>query len=89
VAQSEEAFAKSGKTKRRRSPRVQDRDLINDIWYVLWTECQWKAVKQEWFHVSSSTLHERFQTWTQAGVSEKLFKSIVRFYARERHIRWK
>jgi putative transposase len=70
-------------------PRVQDRDVINGIWYVLWTGCQWKAVKQEWFHVSSSTLHERFQTWTQAGIFDKLFKIIVRFYARERHIRWK
>ena len=69
-------------------PRVQDRDVINGIWYVLWTGCQWKAVKQDWFHVSSSTLHERFQAWTKAGIFDKLFKIIVRYYARERHIRW-
>ena len=48
-------------------PRVQDRDVINGIWYVLWTGCQWKAVKQEWFHVSSSTLHERFQDLDESG----------------------
>lgn len=70
-------------------PRVQDRDVINGIWYVLWTGCQWKAVKQEWFHVSSSTLHERFQEWTKAGIFDKLFKILVRHYARERHIAWK
>ncbi len=70
-------------------PRVQDRDVINGIWYVLWTGCQWKAVKQEWFHVSSSTLHERFQEWTNGGIFDKLFKILVRYYARERHIRWK
>lgn len=69
-------------------PRVQDRDVINSIWYVLWTGCQWKAVKRDWFHVSSSTLHERFQERTQAGIFDKLFKIIVRFYAHELHIRW-
>jgi transposase len=45
------------------NPRVNDRDVIDGIWFVLWTGCQWKAVKREWFHVSSSTLYERFQTW--------------------------
>jgi len=70
-------------------PRVQDRDVLNGIWFVLWTGCQWKAVKQEWFRVSSSTLHERFQTWTKEGIFDKLFKIIVRFYARKKHIRWK
>jgi transposase len=68
---------------------VQERDVINGIWYVMWTGCQWKAVKREWFNVSSSTLHERFQAWTKAGIFDKLFKMIVRFYAREQHIGWK
>ena len=70
-------------------PRVQERDVVNGIWYVLWTGCQWKAVKREWFNVSSSTLHERFQEWTKAGIFDKLFKMIVRFYAREQRIGWK
>ena len=57
-------------------PRVKDRDVINGIWYILWTGCQWKAVKREWFQVSSSVLHERFQTWKEAGVFDKLFTII-------------
>jgi len=69
-------------------PRVNDRDVVNGIWYVLWSGCQWKAVKREWFNVSSSTLHERFQQWTKAGLFDKLFQIIVRFYARERRIAW-
>jgi len=70
-------------------PRVNDRDVINGIWFVLWTGCQWKAIDREWFHVSSSTLHERFQTWQQAGVFDKLFKIMVQYYARELRIGWK
>lgn len=70
-------------------PRVNDRNVINGIWFVLWTGCQWKAVEREWFQVSSSTLHERFQTWQQAGVFDKLFKIMVRHYARELRIGWK
>jgi putative transposase len=70
-------------------PRVNDRDALNGIWFVLWTGCQWKAVKQDWFNVSSSTLHDRFQEWTQAGLFDELFKIMVRFYAREQHIGWR
>jgi putative transposase len=70
-------------------PRVNNRDVVDGIWYVLWTGCQWKAVKQNWFHVSSSVLHERFQTWKEAGVFDKLFKIMVKFYAQERQIGWK
>jgi putative transposase len=70
-------------------PRVNDRDVINGIWYVLWTGCQWKSVKQEWFHVSSSTLHDRFQTWRKMIIFDKLFKVMVKYYAREGLIGWK
>jgi putative transposase len=69
-------------------PRANDRNALNGIWYVLWTGCQWKAVKKEWFDVSSSTIHERFQEWTKAGLFDDLFKIMVRFYARERKIGW-
>ena len=70
-------------------PRVNDRDVINGIWYVLWTGCQWKAIDREWFHVSSSTLHERFQTWERAGLFDKLFEVMVRSYAKKKRIAWK
>lgn len=69
-------------------PRVRDRDVFNGIWYVLWSGCQWKAVKREWFGVSASTLHERFQTWQQQGYFDLLFTWMVRQYARRRGIGW-
>jgi putative transposase len=70
-------------------PRVHDRNVMNGIWFILWTGCQWKAVDSDWFHVSSSTLHRRFQAWQQMGVFDKLFNIMVRYYARERSVGWK
>jgi putative transposase len=69
-------------------PAADPRAVLNGIWYVLWTGCQWKAVHRDWFGVCSSTLHERFQTWQQAGVFQKVMTRLVRFYARYRGIRW-
>jgi transposase len=35
---------KTNNTSRGGRPRASDRAVINGgIWYVLWTECQWKA----------------------------------------------
>jgi putative transposase len=70
-------------------PPVSNRNAINGIWHVLWTGCQWKSIEKEWFDVSSSVLHERFQTWQQQGIFERLFKTIVKYYARECGIGWK
>ena len=42
----------------------------------------------QWFGVSSSVLHERFQTWGQQGVWQAIFQALLRFYARQQHIRW-
>lgn len=52
--------------------------------YVLWTGCQWKALHRDWFGVSSSAVHERFQSWREMGVFEKLSRRMVEHYARER-----
>jgi putative transposase len=76
------------KKKRKRSrkggrPMASDRAVINAIWYVLWTGCQWKALHRDWFGVSSSVVHERFQKWRQMGVFEKLMKRMAQYYARE------
>lgn len=69
--------------------RKPNRPVLNGIWFVLWTGCQWKALDTGWFGVSSSVLHERFQTWGQAGVWQAIFRSMLRFYGRKRHILWK
>jgi transposase len=63
--------------------------VLNGIWYVLWTGCQWKAVHRSWFGVCSSVLHERFQRWQQQGIWHKILRALVRFYARQQGIRWR
>jgi putative transposase len=71
-------------------PRASERAVANAIWYVLWTGCQWKALHRDWFGVSSSVVHERFQRWRGAGIFEKLCRRMVEYYARERGgIGWK
>jgi putative transposase len=69
--------------------RADNRAVLNGIWYVLWTGCQWKAVHKDWFGVCSSTIHQRFQEWQSSGVFEAIMREMVQFYARQRHIKWK
>jgi putative transposase len=69
-------------------PRVDNRAVINGLWYIQWTGCQWKAVHRDWFGVSSSVLHERFQTWQEQGIWDKIMERMVRFYARQHHVQW-
>lgn len=69
-------------------PAADNRAVLNGIWYVLWTGCQWKAVHRDWFGVCSSTLHERFQAWQQAKIFEQVWELMLRFYARRRDIAW-
>jgi putative transposase len=80
---------KTSKERKRGRPRAEDRNVLDGIWYVLWTGCQWKSIQKEWFQVSSSVLHERFQTWQSQGLFEKLFRAILKSYARECGIRWR
>lgn len=80
---------KDPKGKRLGRPRAKRRQVINGIWYVLWTGCQWKAIHRDWFGVCSSVIHERFQTWQQQGVWQKVITRIMRFYGRRRRIAWR
>jgi len=77
------------KKRRRGRPPVDNRAALNGIWYVLWTGCQWKAIHKDWFGVSSSVLHERFQTWQQNGIFDKIMRLMVKFYNKKRKIKWK
>ena len=70
-------------------PRCDDRAVVNAIWYVLWTGCQWKALHRDWFGVSSSTVHARFQAWREAGAFAKLMRRLVKVYGKERKVKWK
>jgi len=69
-------------------PAVPNRQVVNGILHVLRTGCQWKSLKTEWFGASSS-LHARFQAWCRAGIWQKVFEVLLRYYHRRRGICWK
>lgn len=69
-------------------PAAESRQVLNGIWYVLWTGCQWKAIERHWFGVSSSVIHERFQTWREQGLFTKVLQAMLRYYGRTRRICW-
>ena len=71
---------------RRRSVNV--REVLNGIFYVLWTGCQWKALPKERFG-SASAVHKRFLEWEAAGVFEALWKAGLCEYDQMEGIAWR
>ncbi len=55
------------------NPRVDDRDAMNAILFVLRTGCQWNALNGTGI-CSSSSAHRRFQEWSKAGVFEEFWR---------------
>ena len=84
----EHHFPKPPKPGQRGRPPAAPRAALNGIWYMLWTGCQWKAVHRNWFGVCSSVIHDRFQTWCEAGLFDKVLIEMVEFYAERLGIGW-
>lgn len=59
--------------------RVADRTILNGIFFVLRTGCQWKALSATGI-CSGSTAHRRFQEWVDAGVFARLWDEALREY---------
>ena len=61
-------------------PREPDQQMFAAIFYVLTTGIQWKALPR--CLGAPSTVHDRFQQWTEAGVFERLWTTgLVEFDA--------
>ncbi len=69
-------------------PALPNRQVVNGILFVLRSGCQWKGLKKEWYGASSS-LHQRFQVWNQAGLWRKIYRVMVKYYHKKHHIQWK
>lgn len=67
-------------------PRASTRRVMDGIFYVLRTGCQWKAMPRE--HGSGSTVHRYFQEWTERGVFGKAWKRMLRQYDSRKGIAW-
>ena len=68
-------------------PRVNPRHVVDGIFYLLRTGCQWKALPKPFG--SSSTVHRYFQEWRALGVFAKLWRVCLKEYDRRRGIAWK
>jgi putative transposase len=66
-------------------PRMNDRQAMTGIYYVLRTGCQWNALPRSLG--ASSTVHDRFQEWRKAGVFEDLWHDGVWEYDEKKRIR--
>lgn len=68
-------------------PRVPDRQVMDGIFFVLRTGCQWRALDGTGI-CDGSTAHRRFQQWRAAGVFEALWEQALRDYEQAVGIDW-
>jgi putative transposase len=67
-------------------PRLEDRRAFEAIVYVLRTGMQWNALPRELG--ASSTVHDRFQQWEQAGLFTALWQAGLSEYDELAGIQW-
>ena len=58
---------------RRRSVNV--REVLNGIFYVLWTGCQWKALPKDL--PPKSTVHDYLELWNCDGTLEHIHHALL------------
>lgn len=68
-------------------PRACLRGVVDGLWYILRTGCQWKELPR--YYGSSSTVHRYFQEWVQLGIFRRLWKVCLQEYDRRRGIQWR
>ena len=57
---------------RKRSVNV--REVLNGIFYVLWTGCQWKALPKDL--PPKSTVHDYLELWNWDGTLERIHHAL-------------
>jgi putative transposase len=68
-------------------PRVDDRQAMDAIFFVLRTGCQWKALNETRICASRSA-HRRLQAWTEADVFQTLWQNGLLTYDALQGIAW-
>ena len=53
---------------------VNVREVLNGIFYVLWTGCQWKALPKDL--PPKSTVHHYFRLWDWDGTLERIHHTL-------------
>jgi len=68
-------------------PRKDDRTCMDGIFFVLRTGCQWNALNATGI-CPSSTAHDRYQEWVEAGVFQKVWAVALQEYDDLKGIDW-
>jgi transposase len=68
-------------------PRADDRKCMDAIFFVLRTGCQWNALNATGI-CPSSTAHDRFQEWQEAGVFLKVWEMGLQEYDELKGLDW-
>jgi transposase len=68
-------------------PRVPDRQVLDGIFFVLRTGCQWHALDATGI-CNGATAHRRFQEWERQGFFEALWQQALCDYDAEVGIDW-
>ena len=68
-------------------PRVPDRQVMDGIFFVLRTGCQWRALDATGI-CSGSTAHDRFQEWQRAGFFDALWQQALGDYDADVGLDW-
>jgi transposase len=55
--------------------RVDDRRIMNGIFYVLRTGCPWRDLPER--YGPYTTAYNRFNRWAERGIFEKMFKALA------------
>lgn len=57
-----------------RRRKVNVREILNGVFYVLWTGCQWKALPKDF--PPKSTVHWYFMLWDWDGTLERIHHTL-------------
>lgn len=69
-------------------PRIDDRRVMDGIFFVLRTGCQWQALDNTKI-CKHSVAHDRFQEWVKAGVFAEFWRRGLLVYDEVKGINWK
>ncbi len=67
--------------------RIPDRQVLNGIFFVLRTSCQWKALDATGI-CKGSTAHSRFQEWQSDGFFVRLWEAALCDYDELKGLDW-
>jgi transposase len=67
-------------------PRMDDRQALEAIFFILSTGCQWNVLPRSLG--ASSTVHDRFQAWRDQGIFEEFWQAGLAEYATQVGVNW-